>query len=171
MPDEFSLRPQSALDEDWYKKYNAAKEHYAQAAADSGTADTVTYYRVQGGFERHRSSRERIRIGEDGSIVIPDKDQNLSISAYNMDHALAYQAENRLGSQIVAFEVPRWFDDFIRQEAILQDYYKTNILSQKGAAPKMTDLTKTGYKFELPPIWLDWLEEYAMNVRIVSAGG
>ena len=171
LPKEFYLQPRAALDEDWYKQYNAARERYAEAAANSGTAETVTYYRVQGGTKGNQISKSRVAVNADGTIAISNKGENLNVSAYGMEHALHYQANNRVGADIVAFDVPRWFDDFVRQEAIIQSHYKTNPLNQGGAAPKLTDLTKPGFKFELPPIWHDWLEEYAFNARVIPYGG
>ena len=174
-PEELYLNPRSALDEDWYRKYNAAKEYYAQAAANSGTADTVTYYRVQTAADnsvRGTRSRESIGVNPDGSISILSRNRNLDISAYTDQHYQYYSGENkRPGSYVVAFEVPRWFDEFVRQEAIIQNHYRTNPLNQRGAAPQMTDLTSAGFKFSLPPIWHEWLEEYATGARILMGGG
>jgi hypothetical protein len=59
--------------------------------------------------------------------------------------------------------VPKWFDDFLAGEAIPQAGYRSNPLNQGGLAPKIVDPTTPGRSYELPEIWVKWLEEAAIE--------
>lgn len=43
-------------------------------------------------------------------------------------------------------------------------------LNQGGAAPKITDPQTPGISIELPPPWVEWIEEYATKGRINRGG-
>lgn len=62
----------------------------------------------------------------------------------------------------------KWFDDFLQENAIPQVYYEANSLNQGGAVPKITDTT-SGNCFEFSVPWIEWLEEYGENARIVNS--
>ena len=124
---------------------------------DDGS-DFVSYYRVQGGTPP-KSSRNLISVDKSGNIKV--KDTTLNVSKGSREHA-EYFSKLRPGSQIVEFKVPKWFDDFIEENAIPQLGYKTNLKNQNGLAPKIVDPTTPGTSYELPPIWSKWLEENAV---------
>ncbi len=132
----------------------------------SDTMETVTYRRVQGG-NGYNASQFRIEVNEDGTINIPNKTANLSISIDDGEHARYFSSKRGNGVQIIEFEVPKWFDDFLQESAIQQRNYKVNPFNQDGLAPKITDSTTPGKSYELPAPWIEWLEEYAKNARIV----
>lgn len=132
-----------------------------------GGSDTVTYRRVQGG-SGNNASQVRIEVNADGTISIPNKDANLSISIDNGEHAEYFLNKRGGDAQIVEVDVPKWFDDFLQENAIPQVNYTTNPLNQGGTAPKITDITTPGNCFELPAPWIEWLEEYGSNARIVT---
>jgi len=69
-------------------------------------------------------------------------------------------------ADIVELDVPRWFDDFLKENTIPQAGYKSNTLNQGGTAAKLVDPTKPGYSFEVPAPWVEWIEEHAKNSRI-----
>jgi hypothetical protein len=46
--------------------------------------------------------------------------------------------------------------------------YKKNSLNQNGTAPKIVDETTPGESYELPPPWIEWLEQHAKNARIIK---
>ncbi|KKI89760.1 hypothetical protein WQ54_24775 [Bacillus sp. SA1-12] len=123
----------------------------------------VTYYRVQGGTGNQRS-REIITVKEDGTITTSQT--SINVSTGNMEHAEYFLKEKRPGGHIVSFDIPDWMDEFIKDEAIPQLGYKKNPLNQGGTAPKIVDPTTPGDSFELPPIWSDWLQEYAFNAKM-----
>ncbi|WP_235332386.1 contractile injection system protein, VgrG/Pvc8 family [Paenibacillus terrae] len=128
--------------------------------------DVVTYRRVQGG-EGTKSSQPRIQVNEDGTVTIPKKDADLNISIDNGEHSNYFKNEVRGGNaDIVEFDVPKWFDDFLKENTIPQNGYKSNPLNQGGTAPKLVDPTKPGNSFEVPAPWVEWIEEYAKNARI-----
>ena len=126
--------------------------------------ESVTYRRVQGGYG-NKASKERIIINPDGTIAIPDKVSDLSISIDGGEHAHYFLEKRRGDAVIVEFEVPKWFDDFLKETAIPQFQYRTNPLNQGGMAPKLTDISTPGNSYELPIPWIEWLEEYAANAR------
>ena len=126
--------------------------------------ESVTYRRVQGGYG-NKASKERIIINPDGTIAIPDKVSDLSISIDGGEHAHYFLEKRRGDAVIVEFEVPKWFDDFLKETAIPQFQYRTNPLNQGGMAPKLTDISTPGNSYELPVPWIEWLEEYAANAR------
>ena len=107
-------------------------------------------------------------MNPDETISIPNKDANLSISIDGGEHAEYFLNKRGGGAQIVEIDVPKWFDDFLQENAIPQINYKRNPLNQGGAAPKITDITTPGNCFELPAPWMEWLEEYGGNAGIVN---
>lgn len=129
-----------------------------------GANDPITYYRVQGGTGKR--SKMLITINQDGNVRI--KNATLNISTGSRNHANYYLSEKRPGGVIVRFDVPRWLHNFIYWEGIPQHGATSNPLNQGGSAPKIVDPTKPpgqaheGVNFELPAIWAEWLEEYAI---------
>ena len=147
-----------------FANYDAAMRE----ALESGT-DTVTYRRVQGG-EGNQSSQQRVVIDSEGNVYINKKDRNLNISIDNGEHSQYYIKNNRPGADIYEFEVPKWLDDMVKEYTIPQAGYKNNPLNQGGSAPKLTDPTTPGTCIEFPAPWIEWIEEYATNGRIISGG-
>lgn len=129
-------------------------------------SETVKYYRVQGG-SMPRASQKRIIVNENGTIKISNKDADLNISAYDLEHAKYFRDTKRPGGEIIEMEVPKWFDDFLRGNLVPQEGYRSNILNQGGTAPKLVDPTTPGTSFELPTPWVQWLEEYATNAKVI----
>jgi filamentous hemagglutinin len=132
--------------------------HTSGGTAPSSSGGTVTYFRVQGGTPP-AASRHLIHVDSAGNVTIHSG--TLNVSAGTAEHARYFQ-QLRPGSRITTFEVPQWLDDFIRQEAIPQRGYRTNPLNQGGLAPKIVDPTTPGRSYELPSIWAEWLQEYAV---------
>ena len=130
------------------------------------TGDSVTYRRVQGGTGNN-ASQVRIKVNSDGSISIPNKDANLSVSIDSGEHAEYFLNKRGGNATVVEVEVPKWFDDFLQENSIPQVNYKTNPLNQGGAAPKIADITTPGNCFELPAPWIEWLEEYGTNAQVI----
>lgn len=122
---------------------------------------------MQGGGGNN-ASQARIKVNADGSSSIPNKEANLSISIDGGEHAQYFLNKRGGDAQIIEIDVPKWFDDFLQENAIPQVNYKTNPRNQGGAAPKITDITTPGNCFELPAPWIEWLEEYGRNARIVN---
>lgn len=89
------------------------------------------------------------------------------MSADNGEHAAYFSANRRSGGQVVEFKVPKWFDDFVKENTIPQIGYRKNSANQCGFAPKRVDSTKPGYAVELPPVWIEWIEEVAVSGRVV----
>ncbi len=58
-------------------------------------------------------------------------------------------------------------DDFRKEYTVPQTDYKTNPNNQGGTAPKLTDPTTPGNSIEFPSPWVEWIEEYAVNPRVV----
>ena len=134
----------------------------------SGAGETVTYRRVQGG-QGTQSSQKRIIIDNDGNVYINKSDKNLNISIDQGEHSQHF-LDKRPGADVYEFEVPKWFDDMVQEYTIPQAGYKNNPLNQGGSAPKLTDPTTPGRSIEFPPPWIEWIEEYATNGRVISGG-
>lgn len=149
------------------KKEEAPDKQPEKKESSEGTGeDVVTYRRVQGG-EGTKSSQPRVQVNEDGTVTIPEKGTDLNISIDNGEHSNYFNNERRGGNaDIVEFDVPKWFDDFLKENTIPQRDYQTNPLNQGGTAPKLVDPTKPGNSFEIPAPWVEWIEEYATNARI-----
>lgn len=130
--------------------------------------ETVTYRRVQGG-QGTQSSQQRIVIDDNGKIYINRKDKNLNISIDNGEHS-QYFLNKRPGADVYEFEMPKWFNDMVQEYIIPQAGYKNNPLNQGGSAPKLTDPTTPGMSVEFPVPWVEWIEEYATNGRIIKGG-
>jgi hypothetical protein len=120
---------------------------------------TTTVFRVQGGTPP-KASKRLIEIDDDGNPLI--NKSTLNVSMGDMEHAKHFQ-KARPGSEIVSFDIPKWMDDFVQEEAIPQLNYKKNPLNQGGLAPKVVDPTTPGRSYELPSIWAEWLEETAIK--------
>ena len=129
-------------------------------------SDVVTYSRVQGGTPP-KASQFRIFVNDDGSISIPNKDDDLYVSVGD-EHANYFQGKRGPDSEIVQFDVPKWFDDFVSESKIEQGGYTKNPLNQGGTVPKEVDPTTPGLSYGFPPPWIQWLEEYATNGRVIG---
>ncbi|MEK4407074.1 hypothetical protein MKZ26_22150 [Sporosarcina sp. FSL K6-6792] len=110
---------------------------------------------------------KRISKKDDGSISI-QKDVNVNISTGDIEHAKYFLNEKRPGGEIVAFDIPDWLNEFVKETAIPQRGYKKNPLNQGGNAPKTVDPSTPGDSYEFPPIWSEWIEEYGENGRIIK---
>lgn len=126
---------------------------------------TVTYRRVQGGTPP-KASWVRIIVDARGRIIINKKTADLNISVDNGEHANYFRNRRGNNTHTVAWQVPKWFDDLLRDNAVDQYKYRTNPKNQGGVAPKIVDKGTPGLSYELSNPWLDWLEEYGMNGRI-----
>lgn len=131
--------------------------------------ETVTYRRVQGG-QGDKSSQDRIVIDGDGNIFINKKNRDLNISIDNGEHATHFIENNRPGADLIEIEMPKWFDDFVQENMIPQAGSKANPANQGGAAPKLTDPTTPGVSVEFPPPWSEWIEEHAINFKVIKGG-
>jgi len=127
-------------------------------AADAAANGTSTVFRVQGGVMPN-ASKTLITLDADGNPIIQGGTLNISIG--DASHAQYFQTL-RPGSTITSFEIPSWMDDFIQENAISQDFYRSNPLNQGGLAPKIVDPTTPGRSYELPAPWGQWLQENAI---------
>lgn len=121
---------------------------------------------MQGGTTP-KASMKRISKKDDGSISI-QKDVNVNISTGDIEHAKYLLNQKRPGGEIVAFDIPDWLDEFVKETAIPQRGYKKNPLNQGGNAPKTVDPSTPGDSYEFPPIWSEWIEEYGKYGRIIK---
>jgi hypothetical protein len=146
-------------------------EKAAKVFGEGPGDDVVTYRRVQGGegTTPNQSSQPRVKVNENGSVSIQDKKADLNVSIDNGEHSKYFNEVKRGGtSEIVEFDMPEWFDDFLKENTIPQNNYTKNPLNQGGTAPKLVDPNMPGNAFELPAPWSEWIEEYAKNARIKS---
>jgi filamentous hemagglutinin len=102
------------------------------------------------------ASKELITLDTAGNPII--KNGTLNISIGDASHAEYFQTL-RPGSTVTSFEIPTWTDSFIQENAIPQDFYRSNPLNQGGLAPKIVDPTTPGRSYELPSPWGQWLQE------------
>jgi hypothetical protein len=84
------------------------------------------------------------------------------------EHAGYFQAIRGENSEIVRFNLPKWFHDFIHESTIKQFGYGSNPLNQGGTAPKIVDPTTPGLSYEFLAPWIKWIEEYATNGRVTK---
>ena len=138
--------------------------HINENNSKSNSSKSVSYYRVQGG-EMPKASQVRIVSDENGEILIPNKDANLNVSAGSREHAEYFLNQRGNGAEIVEVELPQWFDDFVKENAIPQYNYNSNPLNQNGMAPKVVDPTTPGTSYELPSPWVEWFEEYGKLIN------
>jgi filamentous hemagglutinin len=101
----------------------------------------------------------RITLDASGNPII--QNGTLNISMGDALHAEYFQTL-RPGSKVTSFEIPSWMDNFIKENAISQDFYRSNPLNQRGMAPKIVDPTTPGRSYELPSPWGQWLKENAV---------
>ena len=156
-------------DEELTLKSNSAdvKNEKIESIESEPDSDTITYRRIQGGTPPN-ASRRRIEVSDDGKILIENKQSNLNVSVGNSEHAEYFLSKRGDGAEIVEFDIPKWLDDFVGEEAIPQKGYRLNVNNQGGSAPKIVDPTTPEVSYELPAPWIEWLEEYATNGKIVK---
>lgn len=156
--------------------YKGRKLYYKNKSVSVGensrietSNETVTYRRVQGGTG-DLCSQERILVDSEGNVYINNPDSNLNVSIDNGEHSQYFLKNHRPGGEIVEFDVPKWFDDMVKEFQIPQECASTNPMNQGGMAPKVVDPTKVknGRCIEFPPPWIEWLNEYAKNGRIIN---
>lgn len=145
----------------------AAEASKATKRITQAEEEMVTYRRVQGGTPPN-ASRTRITVDENSNVEIPNKKANLNVSTGNDEHAKYFLNKRGSNAEIVEFDIPKSLDDFINENAIPQKGYKSNPLNQGGTAPKIVDPTTPGNSYELPAPWIEWIEEYAKNGRIIK---
>ncbi|MBU3102441.1 hypothetical protein KPL44_24745, partial [Clostridium sp. DSM 17811] len=152
-----------------FKARKAADVEKVATKVDKAASNTATvkYYRVQGGTPPN-ASRSRISIGDEGKISIPNKTSDLNISTGDLEHAHHFKNLRGEGAGIVEFEVPNWFDDFLKESAIPQKGYKNNPLNQGKTVPKIVDPSTPGTSYEFPAPWVEWIEEYGTNGKITK---
>ena len=152
--------------DDILKNYETIKK---ESEIPNNNSDTVTYRRVQGGTG-DKSSQPRIVIDKDGNVYISNKTAKLNVSIDNGEHAQYYIKNKRPGGDIYEFEVPKWLDDMVQEYIIPQRGYRSNPLNQGGTAPSLNDIETPGICVEFPAPWIEWIEEYASNGRIIKGG-
>ena len=64
----------------------------------------------------------------------------------------------------------KWFDDFVKENTIPQQGYRSNPLNQGGTAPSLNDVSTPGTCIEFPAPWIEWIEEYSSNGRVIKGG-
>ncbi len=84
------------------------------------------------------------------------------------EHAAYFQGIRGDGSEVVQFDLPEWFDNFVKESAIKQENYRSNPLNQGRTAPKIVDPTTPGRSYEFPSPSIRWIEENATNGRVVK---
>ena len=131
------------------------------------TKRTETYFRVEGGGSGNKTSQNRIKVNQDGTIKIDPKcTGQLCVSTKGADHAKYYLSERRSGGQVVVFEI---------DTKVHNDIMK-NLVPQKPApgtknhpnAPKLVDINKPGFAIELPEVWNERLEKGSSKGRVMS---
>ena len=128
----------------------------------SAIEETSTVFRVQGGNHPNPNKRSKFLIAiDEGNTPVINKNERLNISIGDDSH-VEYFLTQRPGGEVVSFEIPKWMDDFIEESSLPQFKAKTNPLYDKATTPLSNDPTTPGRTFELPPIWVEWLEEVAI---------
>ena len=122
-------------------------------------ASTATIYRTQGG-ELPNASRERIHIGEKGSVSI-EGDDMLYVTINDKNHQV-YFYEKRGGSDkgayIASFKLPQSLVDEIRNNAVPQQLGKS--FPDK---PQISDPTKSTGAYGLPKNYIEKLKQQAIQ--------
>ena len=149
--------------------YNLEVEDYhAYFVGETGTLvhNSCTYSRVQGGESGTSNySKDTISINGDGSININDKDHFLAISSGN-EHSAYFTQKRGSGSYTIQFDLPDWIDNAIRESSISQ--YGATYNVNHNYLPQRVDVNQPGNAYLLPPSWLEFIEYYAINGRIIQ---
>ncbi|WP_155854885.1 fibronectin type III domain-containing protein [Cellulophaga baltica] len=148
-----------------------------------GGSGNVKYYRVQDGGSGNATSRELLTIEPNGNMSFADKTKELYFSTDNLDHASYYvhgqgtningkalnkTPANRPNGEIIEFEVPKWLDDKLKQEAIPQ--YKSGLNTLNDNSPQIVDYNQPGNPFGIKMSWQTLIEENYIkgSVKIVE---
>ena len=138
---------------------------------NSGGVGPVKYYRVQGGGSGTTTSRELLTVESNGNLIFNDKSKELYFSTDDMDHAIYYKTgygvnihgdvidvnPPRPGGITIEFEVPKWLDDQLKEEAIPQHRAGSNPLNNNS--PQIVDPLQPGHPFGIKEIWQTLIED------------
>ena len=160
--------------------FNMVKEVVEFISDDNGGDDDddddddekVDYFRVQGGkhpTNPNKRSHYRIKVNANGTITIENKKSVLYVSRTNLAHAIYYRNEARPEGEIVAFKVPRWFDNMILEFMEPQENYRERFPKRADRVhPLEVDRTTSGFSIGLNPPWIEWLEEVATDGKVIK---
>lgn len=56
----------------------------------------------------------------------------------------------------------------VEEYLIDQKYSRNELFNQHGMAPTLNDISTPGKCIEFPSPWIEWIEEYSKNGRIIK---
>lgn len=106
--------------------------------------NTETYFRVEGGSSKTKTSQNRVTANSDGTVSINSGCAGqLCVSTKGADHTTYFLTEKRPGGNVVVFELDKNLHDFIMKEAVAQNPRYRPVGSDPNS-PKIVDPTKSG---------------------------
>ena len=132
--------------------------------------NTETYFRVEGGSSKTKTSQNRVTANSDGTVSINSGCAGqLCVSTKGADHTTYFLTEKRPGGNVVVFELDKNLHDFIMKEAVAQNPRYRPVGSDPNA-PKIVDPTKSGNStaLELPKIWDSLIQENSSKARVLT---
>jgi len=148
-----------------YIPYMRRMSTYINEKTIGNPSDFVTWYRVQGG-EGTQQSWNQVIIDGSGNVSFVNTNNQFNFSSNNLDHALHFQ-QQRPGSKIYSWVVPKSFDDFVKENSVPQFRYGNNSLNQSGLAPQIADPTQPGHPFtfnkHLNDYWFPLMEQHVIQ--------
>ena len=132
--------------------------------------NTETYFRVEGGSSKTKTSQNRVTANSDGTVSINSGCAGqLCVSTKGADHTTYFLTEKRPGGNVVVFELDKNLHDFIMKEAVAQNPRYRPVGSDPNS-PKIVDPTKSGNStaLELPKIWDSLIQENSSKARVLT---
>ncbi len=151
-----------------YVNYLRRITTYRRQKLQGSPDDVVPYYRVQGGEDNF--SAYIVQIDSNGNVSFSSATW-FNFSTDNLEHANYYKNKNGEGAEIYKFDVPKWFDDLVKEHAIPQWSAPKNAFYQDGNAPYIVDVnvTDNGHAFTFHN-WNEFWKTELMENLIQGSG-
>ncbi|MBY0595214.1 hypothetical protein [Bacillus bingmayongensis] len=108
---------------------------------------------------KRNTSQYRIKVSEDGIISIPNKNADLNISAYDLEHALYYRDVARPEEEIVEFK-NSWLT-WLKKPKLISMVTQKKLKIRVEQLRSWLILRFLVLSYELPAkSWIQWLEKY-----------
>lgn len=85
-----------------------------------------------------------------------------SVGSEHAEHFARLRTSQGLDVEVIPFEVPQWFDEFVVEAAIPQEMARTNPRFDPKLFIKVVDETTPGEAYEFGKWWRGWFGEMAV---------
>lgn len=144
-----------------YLNYLKKKTIYLNQSTEGGGA--VKYYRVQ--QSGTNGPKEILFLDNNGNVTFGASSNDwLNFSTDDIEHARYFKDLDPTNRYIIEFEMPKSFDDALKQDAIPQWGASNNANYWEGLTPQIADPNQPGHPFTTRQWDAYWKSEFQLNV-------